>query len=67
MRTTLNLDPAVVDEIMQLTGSRNRSEAIRLALSDYIRLQKKQQVLALRGELPLEDSWQALRQIDSAD
>ncbi len=67
MRTTLNLDEKTVAQIMQLTGKKNRSEAIRIALDEYIQQQQKQQVLALRGELSIEDSWQMLRQMDEAE
>lgn len=64
MRTTLNLDETTVEQIMQLTGKKNRSQAIRLALDEYIRQQQKQRILSMRGEVSLLDSWQSLRQIN---
>ena len=67
MRTTLNLDENTVDEIMRLTGKKNRSEAIRIALDEYIKLQQKNQVLAMRGQVSLGEDWQSLRQVSPSD
>ncbi len=65
MRTTLNLDDQTLAEVMQLTGQKNRSEAVRLALQQYVLQQKKQQILAMRGMLDLESNWASLRNLDS--
>ncbi len=64
MRTTMNVDDALLENVMLLTHAESRAEAIRIALQEYIRLQRKQQVLALRGKLDIEDNWQALRDLE---
>ena len=63
MRTTLNIDDQVFTNLMQLTNARTKTEAIRIALSDYVRLKRKEQLIALRGKLEIEDNWQALRSL----
>jgi Arc/MetJ family transcription regulator len=64
MRTTLNIDDQVFTNLMQLTNARTRTEAVRIALSDYVRLKRKEQLIALRGKLEIEDNWQALRSLE---
>ena len=64
MRTTINVDDALLENVMLLTHAESRADAIRIALQEYIRLQRKQQVLALRGKLDIEDNWQALRDLE---
>jgi len=64
MRTTINVDDALLENVMLLTHAESRAEAIRIALQEYILLQRKQQVLALRGKLDIEDNWQALRDLE---
>lgn len=67
MRTTITLDDQLANQLMQITGEHNPVAAIRLALQDYLRLARKQQVLALRGQVQVDDNWQALRALDSQD
>ncbi|HFE39061.1 MAG TPA: hypothetical protein ENK06_11695 [Gammaproteobacteria bacterium] len=64
MRTSLNIDDDVLFEVMKSTGKKNRSEAIRIALSSYLKQQRKNKILALRGKVDLEDNWQKLRELD---
>ena len=64
MRTTLNIDEQIFTNLMQLTNARTRTEAVRIALSDYVRLKRKEQLIALRGKLEIEDNWRALRSLE---
>ncbi len=62
MRTTINIDDKICKELMQLTSASSRSKAIQTALSEYIDLKRKKQLLAMRGKLNITDNWQELRQ-----
>lgn len=64
MRTTLNIDDSMLFEVMELTGKKNRSEAIRAALTAYLQQQRKNKLLALRGKVDIEDNWQQLRALE---
>lgn len=66
MRTTLSIDDDIMDKVMLYTGKKNRSEAIRLVLSEYIREQKKKKILALRGQVNINDDWKSLRELDKS-
>lgn len=66
MRTTLNIDDSLMDKVMSYTGQENRSEAVRLALSFFIKEQKKKKILALRGQVDIKDDWKKLRELDKS-
>ena len=67
MRTSLNIDDAMLFEVMKATGKDNRSEAIRIALAAFLKQQKKNKILALRGKVDIEDNWQQLRELEKAE
>lgn len=65
MRATLNIDDSLLEQVMELTESTNRSEAVRIALAAYIREQEKQKILAMRGTVDVVDNWRELRALDT--
>ena len=67
MRTTLNVDDQFFDELMRMTQAKTKTEAVRVALNEYLRLKRKQQLLGLRGCLEIADNWQALRELEIAE
>ena len=64
MRMTLTLDDDIAEQLMRLTGEKTPLFAIRHALKDYLVAVRKQKLLALRGQVQVEDSWRQLRQLD---
>jgi Arc/MetJ family transcription regulator len=65
MRTTLVLDADTLPELMELTGAKSRSQAVRRALEEYIRIKRTEELLSLRGRFDIEDSWRELRELDT--
>ena len=51
MRTTIDLDAALMNAAMDLTGARTRSEVVHIALPELVRSRKKKQLLDLAGEI----------------
>ena len=64
MRMTLTLDDDMAEQLMRMTGEKTPLFAIRHALKDYLVAVRKQKLLALRGQVQVEDSWRRLRQLD---
>ena len=64
MRMTLTRDDDIAEQLMRLTGEKTPLFAIRHALKDYLVAVRKQKLLALRGQVQVEDSWRQLRQLD---
>lgn len=51
MRTTIDLDDALVNAAMELTGARTKSEVVRLALQELVRRRSEGQLTALAGKI----------------
>ena len=64
MRTTLNIDDNLFTILMQLTQTKTKTEAVRKALINYIKLKKKENLLNLRGQLSIEDMSKKLRKLE---
>ena len=62
MRTTLNLDEGLLRELMKLTGAKTKTEAIHLAISDFLRRKKIEGLLDLEGKLQLDLDWRELEE-----
>ena len=64
MRTTLNVNDKTLQKVMALTGAKNRSQAINLVLQDFVKRERLQKLLDLRGMLHLENNWNDLREME---
>ena len=62
MRTTLNIKEEVINQVLNLTGAKSKSQAVTQVLEAYVRDKQTQKLLELRGKLHLEDNWAQLRQ-----
>ena len=49
---------------MNLTRAKTKTEAVRSALVDYIKLKKKENLLDSRGQLSIEDVSEKLRLLE---
>ncbi len=67
MRTTVNIDDALFEKIMQLVKARTKTEGINRALAEFVRLKAKDELLSLRGQLELEDNWKEIRKVELKD
>ena len=61
MRTTLNIDDVLFQDIVDITRANTKTEAVRTALKEYLRMKHKEKVLAMRGKVDIADNWQVLR------
>ena len=61
-KKTLNIDDCLFDDLLNVTKAKTKTEAVRMALTEYLRMKRKEKVLAMRGKLDINDDWQELRQ-----
>ncbi len=61
MRTTLDIEKEVLDEVTRLTGERKKSKAVNEALKDYVRRKKLEKLVQLFGKVDIEEDWRKLR------
>ncbi|MFN3477008.1 MAG: type II toxin-antitoxin system VapB family antitoxin [Candidatus Methylomirabilales bacterium] len=64
MRTTLTLDDKLIQELMKLTGAKTKTEAIHLAISEFIRRKKLEGLKALSGKIRIAENWQELEELE---
>ena len=64
MRTTLNIKEEVINQVLNLTGAKSKSQAVTQVLEAYVRDKQTQKLLELRGKLHLEDNWAQLREME---
>ncbi len=64
MRTTLSLDDRLIKELMEVTGAKTKTEAIHLAISEFIRRKKIEGLLALEGKVHLDLDWRELEELE---
>jgi Arc/MetJ family transcription regulator len=60
MRLTLTLDRELLDEVVRLTGTRTKREALDLALREFIRHRRLKEIIAHAGTLDLAISLEDL-------
>ena len=64
MRTTIDLDRKLLDEVVALTKERNKGKAVSRALEDFIRRRKVEELRALSGKIDLIDNWRELEELE---
>ena len=67
MRTTLNIDDCLFDDLFAETRAKTKTEAVKIAITEYLRLKRKEKILAMRGNISIRDGWQELRQAEIAE
>ena len=53
MRTTLNLDEALVQELIKITEAKTKTDAIHQAIAELIRRKKLERLKSLSGKISL--------------
>ena len=61
MRTTLNIDEKLIDEVRELTGEKNKGKAVNRVLEEYIRRKRTAELIAMFGKVDMVDNWYELR------
>lgn len=56
MATTVTLDSEIVQAVQQATKQKSKASAVRMALNEYLRLQKLRQLANLAGTVELRYS-----------
>ncbi|MCP4298374.1 MAG: type II toxin-antitoxin system VapB family antitoxin [Proteobacteria bacterium] len=64
MRTTLNLNEGIINQVLKYTDMKNKSQAVNRVLEEYIKEKKKRNILNMKGKLHLEDNWKELRDLE---
>jgi Arc/MetJ family transcription regulator len=57
MRATLNIPDDLIAEVQQILGQKSKTNAIITVMKEYVRRQKMQALLDLRGKVKVDYDW----------
>ena len=57
MRTTLDVDEKLIEEVKKLTKEKSKGKAVNRALEEYIRRQRIDDLRSMLGKTDLVDGW----------
>jgi len=55
MRTTVDLPEELMSDLMALSKTRKKKDAVRVALEEFVRRKKVEKLLALPGKIDISD------------
>jgi Arc/MetJ family transcription regulator len=58
MRATLNIPDELIFEVQQISGIKSKTQAIVTVMEDYVRRQRMQALLDLRGKVQIDFDWE---------
>jgi len=64
MQATITLDNAILEQLLAYTQAKTAQESIMKAVEEYIRHQQRQELLACRGNIEVDDHWRELRDLE---
>ncbi len=67
MRTTLNLDEGLINELMAVTEAKTKVEAVHVAISEFVRRRKLEDLKALSGKVHIADNWRELEELEMTE
>lgn len=64
MRTTLDIDERLLEEVVKATGQKSKSKAVNKVLEEYVRRKRIQELRDMAGTIDLVDNWYELRHLE---
>ncbi|MBC7189235.1 type II toxin-antitoxin system VapB family antitoxin [Candidatus Aerophobetes bacterium] len=64
MRTTIDIDEKILNDVVKITGEKSKTKAINKALQEYIQKIKIKELLELSGKMRVKDTWRNLREME---
>jgi Arc/MetJ family transcription regulator len=57
MRTNIDIDDALIDEVMKVANVKTKKEAVHLALQEFLKAKKKKDLFDLAGKIAFDESY----------
>ncbi len=64
MRTTLDVDPSLLEEVVALTKEKNKGRAVSIALEDFVRRKRMEELRAMAGKIEMVDNLKELEELE---
>ncbi|MBS3952504.1 MAG: hypothetical protein KGZ88_06115 [Methylomicrobium sp.] len=65
MKTTISMDNSVPEQLLAFTQSKTAKESVSKASEEYLRFKKREELLACRGSVEMDDNSLALRNLET--
>lgn len=67
MRTTLELEKNLLDNVVRATGEKSQSKAVTRALEEYLYRKAVERLEELAGTIDVDDVWRELEELELAE
>ena len=64
MRTTVDIEEGLLEELVKLTGEKSKNKALNKAIEEYVRGRRIEELRAMLGTIDLVDNWYELRHME---
>jgi hypothetical protein len=64
VRATLNIPDGLIDDLIKETKAKTKTQAITWAIEDYIRKKRLEKLIAVQGNLDLEEHWREMEGLE---
>jgi len=61
MRTNIEIDTTLMNDVLRATGMKTKREAVEMGLRTLLRLRQQEEIRRLKGKLPWEGDLEAMR------
>ena len=58
MRTTINIQDDLMDELLARTKTKTKTKAIEMAITDYVEKKSIEDLISLSGKINIDLDWQ---------
>ncbi len=64
MRATLNIPDELISQVQKITGKKSKTDAIVIAMQEFIRQKKLQELIALKGKVQIDYDWEKEEELE---
>jgi Arc/MetJ family transcription regulator len=58
MRATLIIPDELITEVQNITGAKSKTKAVVMAIQEFVRKKRMEQLLALKGRIEIDYDWE---------
>jgi len=59
MRTTINIQDALMEELLARSKAETKTQAVQVAITDYLKRKAADDLIALSGNIHIDSDWEA--------
>ena len=67
MRTTINVEDDILEDLMRFTGAKTRTDAVNRAIADWVRWKRILRFRAMRGKIAWEGDLDEMRNLETKE